>query len=92
MLTDLIDTSEDLFFSLVNPVYLSPVTQSEIQAKFETSSEICLPDFLNREVFAAAALELESANGWQLTGPPNRYRYTSLKGQCHEIFRCLFFS
>jgi len=65
--------SEDLFFKLINPAYLSPLTQSEIQAKFETSSEICLPDFLLREAFAAAAQELNNASGWQLTGPPNRY-------------------
>jgi hypothetical protein len=65
--------SEELFFSLVNPHYLSPVTQSEIQAKFEASSEICLPDFLNRESFAAAAQELHALTHWQLTGPPNRY-------------------
>jgi hypothetical protein len=67
--------SEDLFFSLINPAYLSPVTQSEIQAKFEKSSEICLPDFLHKESFAAAAQELQSLAGWHHTGPPNRYQH-----------------
>jgi hypothetical protein len=66
--------SEDLFFQLINPAYLSPVTQSEIQAKFETSSEICLSDFLHRESFLAAAQQLSKVKGWQLIGPPNRYR------------------
>jgi hypothetical protein len=65
--------SEDLFFQLINPAYLSPVTQSEIQAQFETSSEICLPDFLHRESFLAAAQQLSKVKGWQLIGPPNRY-------------------
>jgi hypothetical protein len=35
----------------INPIYLNPLTQSEIREKFEDSSEISLPDFLIEEKY-----------------------------------------
>lgn len=40
------DVDEDFLFSMMNQQYIDPVTQSEIQEKFEEDSEIQLPDFL----------------------------------------------
>ena len=37
---------EDVFYQWINPAYLDPVTQSEIQERFEEESEIELTDFL----------------------------------------------
>lgn len=64
--------SEDLFFSFVNPLYLNPETQAEIQEKFEESSEISLPDFILPERFAIVAEELKHLQGWEREGPANR--------------------
>lgn len=40
------DIDEEEFFSLLNGQYMDPLTQSEIQDKFEEESEIQLSDFL----------------------------------------------
>ena len=44
-----LDIDEDDFFEWVNPQYLDPTTQVEIQSHFEENSEISLPDFLSPE-------------------------------------------
>ena len=66
-------SSEELFFSMINPIYLNPVTQSEIQEKFEQSSEISLPEFIQPQRFSAISDELKNLQGWKQEGPPNRY-------------------
>ena len=66
-------SSEELFFSLVNPVYLDPGTQAEIQQKFEESSEISLPQFIVDERFEAAATQLAGAISWTTDFTPNRF-------------------
>ena len=56
------DIDEDDFYSWINPMYLEPDIQAEISAKFEDSSEISLPEFLNEEKFnlVTEALKQES--------------------------------
>jgi len=73
-----IDIREDIFFSVINPVYLNPMTQAEIQEKFEASSEICLPDFLNVDKFEKVCEQLKSFGDWQVEGPPNRRNLLTL--------------
>ena len=65
----------------VNPSYLDPLVQSEIQTKFETDSEIELTNFLLPEKLAAVqeALRTESLK-WNRRGPPNK-RYDVLTRQ-----------
>ena len=58
---------------MINPIYLNPVTQSEIQEKFEESSEISLPEFILPEKFSAVSAELRNLLGWEHQGPPNRF-------------------
>ena len=57
----------------VNPSYLDPLVQSEIQTKFETDSEIELTNFLLPEKLAAVqeALRTETLK-WKKNGPPNK--------------------
>lgn len=45
------DITEQEFYWWINPIYLDPLTQAEIKAKFEESSEISLPDFLIAEKY-----------------------------------------
>ena len=67
--------SED-FYNWINPQYLDPFTQSEIQVQFETNSEISLPNFLQPEKYClvSAALKKVSAceNSWKTVGPANK--------------------
>lgn len=37
---------DDLFSDWINPIYLNPLVQGEVQEKFEKDSEIELQDFL----------------------------------------------
>ena len=41
-----VDVDEDFLYSMINQQYIDPLTQSEIQEKFEEESEIQLADFL----------------------------------------------
>ena len=41
-----VDVDEDFLYSMINQQYIDPLTQSEIQQKFEEESEIQLADFL----------------------------------------------
>jgi len=77
-----IEVSEDLFFGLVNPVYLDPQTQGDIQEKFEESSEISLPDFFAPEKYSAACEVLKAMKDWKQEGPPNRRSLQSFS--CYE--------
>ncbi|XP_023320742.1 prolyl 3-hydroxylase OGFOD1 [Eurytemora carolleeae] len=72
------DITEELFFSMINPIYLNPVTQSEIQEKFEQSSEISLPEFIQPQRFSAISDELKNLQGWKQEGPPNRRNLKSI--------------
>merc|ERR1712179_158058 len=59
---------EDEFYSWVNPLYLGLETQSEIQTKFEESSEISLPNFLLPDKFEQVRAALQSCKDWNLRG------------------------
>jgi len=72
------DISEDLFFSLLNPIYLNPETQAEIQEKFEESSEISLPQFFSLDKFEKAAEQLRSIADWDKDFTPNRRNFECL--------------
>ncbi len=64
--------SEELFMSLVNPIYLDINIQSQIQERFEQTSEINLPQFLLPDKFQSICDKLRSLEDWTLEGPPNR--------------------
>lgn len=89
------DINEEDFFSWVNPIYLDPVTQSEIQDSFESNSEINLPNFLNPDKFEAVSEALRQTGlKWNRLGPPNRRHYDALEedDQMPEIVQqCLNF-
>lgn len=71
---------EDIFYQWINPAYLDPVTQSEIQEKFEEDSEIELTDFLMPEKYKelVSAVELENLK-WRQKGPANKRFYSILE-------------
>jgi prolyl 3-hydroxylase /prolyl 3,4-dihydroxylase len=74
-----IDIDEDNFFEWVNPMYLDPLTQLEIRENFESSSEICLKDFLDEDKYEEVCEALSSQNlFWSAQGPANKRRYDSL--------------
>ena len=84
--------SEDLFFALLNPIYLNPETQAEIQEKFEESSEISLPQFFSLDQFEKAAEQLRSIADWDKDFTPNRSCFTKilhLAGRVLQIFYTL---
>ncbi len=63
---------EDEFYSWINPMYLDPDTQAEIQIRFETSSEISLQEFLNDDKAKAVSDYLKAAKNWKKVGPADR--------------------
>ena len=73
MLKLYITFSEELFMSLINPVYLDINTKIQIQERFEETSEINLPEFFLPEKFQAICDKLKSIQDWEQEGPPNRY-------------------
>jgi len=70
-----LDIDEDDFFEWVNPQYLDPTTQVEIQSHFEENSEISLPDFLSPEKFEAVSQALAATTAWKTAGPSDRRCY-----------------
>eukprot|EP00088_Acartia_fossae_P068302 TRINITY_DN863_c0_g1_i7.p1 TRINITY_DN863_c0_g1~~TRINITY_DN863_c0_g1_i7.p1 ORF type:complete len:488 (-),score=135.69 TRINITY_DN863_c0_g1_i7:92-1555(-) len=72
-----IDISEDIFMSVVNPMYLNLYTQSQIQERFEETSEIKLPDFFLLDKFQSICDKLKSMEDWKVEGPPIRRRVES---------------
>ena len=57
----------------INPSYLDPLVQSEIQTKFETDSEIELTKFLLPDKLQAVKEALQSEGVlWNKRGPPNK--------------------
>jgi len=76
------DISEDDFYDWINPQYLDPTAQLEIQSHFEENSEISLPEFLSEEKFAAVNQALakasKSCKGWTTVGPADRRCYDRL--------------
>jgi len=64
------DVDEDFLFSMMNQQYIDPVTQSEIQEKFEEDSEIQLPDFLPEDIYETLSSGIKSEDiDWVRKGP-----------------------
>ncbi|KAL3869659.1 hypothetical protein ACJMK2_042324 [Sinanodonta woodiana] len=67
---------EEVFYGWINPVYLSPDSQGEIQEKFETDSEIELQEFLQTDKYEALFNAVkESSIKWCKRGPANKRMY-----------------
>ena len=72
------EIDEEEFYAWINPMYLDPEIQLEINAKFEETSEISLPNFLNEEKFKAVSEALSKNKCWNIRGPANYKRYESI--------------
>jgi len=90
-----LDLDEDQFFSWINPTYLDPETQGEIQSQFEENSEISLAQFLVGEQYSRISEALAGAdNSWSREGPADRRWCQVLTGDLsHSLTAALrFFS
>ena len=73
-------------------MYLDPNTQSEVQTKFEETSEISLPGFLQKEKFNQVCEALDDFSEWNITGLPDRKRCRQSQGGGSPILQsCLKF-
>ncbi|XP_018791482.1 PREDICTED: prolyl 3-hydroxylase sudestada1 isoform X1 [Bactrocera latifrons] len=66
---------------LLNEVYLKAQTKKSIQKRIEDNSEICLYEFLRREIFEQALDQLlhDDTLKWRLEGPANAHNYEVLE-------------
>ena len=87
------EIDEDEFYAWINPMYLDLDIQMEINVKFEESSEISLPNFLNEEKFKAVSEALSKTRAWKIKGPANFKHYEALDLQEEEsiIEKCVKF-
>ena len=89
------EIDEEEFYAWINPMYLDPEIQLEINAKFEETSEISLPNFLNEEKFKAVSEALSKNKCWNIRGPANYKRYESINDDDEEeesiISQCVKF-
>lgn len=69
------DIDEDEFYEWINPMYLQPDIQAEISAKFEETSEISLPEFINEDKFKLVSDALKQVSAWKKVGPANQRHY-----------------
>jgi len=84
-----VEMEEEEFYSWLNPVYLEPETQGDIQTKFEESSEISLPGFLSPDKYSAVCKALKEHTKWETEGPPDRRSCVRLAGDtCQAIEIC----
>jgi len=84
-----LEIDEDQFYSWINPSYLDPETQGDIQTKFEESSEISLPGFLSGEQYSAVCRALQAHSKWETVGPPDRRSCQVMAGNsCQVIDTC----
>ena len=72
------DIDEDEFYAWINPMYLDPEIQMEINTKFEETSEISLPDFLNEDKYKAVSEALIKAKSWKMRGPADSKHYEAV--------------
>ena len=80
-----LDQEEEEFFSWINPIYLDPETQGEIQAQFEENSEISLAQFLQGEQYSRVSEALAAADRrWRREGPADRRWCQVLAGDLHH--------
>uniref|UniRef100_A0A0A1XG59 uS12 prolyl 3-hydroxylase n=1 Tax=Zeugodacus cucurbitae TaxID=28588 RepID=A0A0A1XG59_ZEUCU len=66
---------------LLNEVYLKAATKKSIQKRIEDNSEICLYEFLRREIFEQALEQLlhDDTLKWRREGPANAHNYEVLE-------------
>jgi len=79
------ELDEAEFYRWLNPAYLDPETQSDIQTQFEESSEISLSGFLPPELYSELSQALASHKQWSLSGPPDRRRCQTIQGDLPDI-------
>ena len=73
-------------------MYLDLEIQTEISARFEESSEISLPNFLNEEKFKLVSEALKKTNEWKKRGPADQKCYEELEPENSDILRdCVSF-
>jgi len=71
-----VDMDEEEFYSWINPTYLNPMTQADIQETFEEKSEIQLHEFISPDKYQALCEALNSSERkWTLQGPANKRHY-----------------
>jgi len=85
-----VEIDEDVFYSWLNPAYLDPETQGDIQSKFEESSEISLPDFLSPDKYSEICEALNRQVHWEFLGPADRRScHKRAGGVCPILDTCL---
>ena len=73
-------------------MYLEPDIQAEISAKFEETSEISLPEFLNEDKFTLVSEAMRQVSSWTKKGPANQRCYETINHEAHDIIRdCIKF-
>ncbi len=85
---------EEEFYAWINPAYLDPSTQGDIQESFGDKSEIQLQEFLHPSKYAALcqALRLPEVT-WTQVGPANKRHYqvasdaSAIVGQARNFFQ-----
>jgi len=86
------DIDEDEFYSWINPMYLEPDIQAEISAKFEETSEISLPEFLNDDKYERVSEALKQISSWKKKGPANQRSFEIVDHEANDIIRdCIKF-
>ncbi|XP_022105477.1 prolyl 3-hydroxylase OGFOD1-like [Acanthaster planci] len=67
---------EDEIFEWISPLYLDPLSQSEIQDRFSDDSEIQLENFLQKDKYELVSKAVASSDiRWQRIGPANKRNY-----------------
>ena len=73
-------------------MYLEPDIQAEISAKFEETSEISLPEFLNEEKYDLVTEALRQESSWTKKGPANQRCFETVDHQVNDTIRnCIKF-
>ena len=88
------DIDEDEFYAWINPMYLDPEIQIEINTKFEETSEISLPDFLNEDKYKTVSEALIKAKSWKMKGPADSKHYEAVDPEQEDddiIKQCIKF-
>ena len=73
-------------------MYLEPDIQAEISAKFEETSEISLPEFLNDDKYERVSEALKQISSWKKKGPANQRSFEIVDHEANDIIRdCIKF-
>ena len=83
------DMEDQEFLDWLNPLYIQPDTQGDIQAQFEESSEISLAGFLTEERYEAVCRALVEQEDWAGRGPPDRRHCLTPHGPLHPVLQAV---